>query len=987
MQQYRKNLGKVSLTAEGIHDSKNKYEVLSIVYDEHTQHGFISRQNVPEGVDLYNKEYWMPLNVSGYVDSNIIILSKKTSESDIQSYTLEEAINSIAPVGRKPGAILGFYNKNSDRLDIGGCWEIWQFNSTTISEWEDVSHWQNIYYNYNKFVGWYKNEQFLKKHNPFPEVGCYAYVGNMLNEAVVYRCEHKYVWNETTQHAWDYVKVMIDGTVTVGENGNWFNNGIDTGIPVNVKGDPGLTPFIRYNTNINKLEYSYDKLKWIICSDYISSWFRWQSEGGEQNNSIGKIQISRDNIIWTNLSGEFVNNLRISKYIGADESLPIKNIAEGTIYAKGPYYEDEDTLQEYPTYRIWVYAWKDNTLAWIDNGSFTSIVAGIVQETGDSETAVMSQKAVTEKLSELGSKIINHKLQTTGVGYESTRIIDIVSDLFIAGNKVNIVLKSNESESVNIGVIGYVDDETSENLGNIYYKNRVYTYELTKSYIKIRLYNNVSANKYVVDVDVSSIKRSIEDLEKKIDEEVGSLQSSVKDINSELNVVNVTTSSRISEYISNRLTQDTRVIFNITDTLSASCNITIFGYYSDSEYDTLGVIYNKNVPKSVVLGKDYKKIRLYNNAGSETFTYTMDIEAVRPIIESHNDTLYGLTEKTNSLSLDVGTAQTFFKSMNLKANTKIFLSVNSEDGAIGSNAVFGYKKSNNTNVNEIAYAPLNKEVPYILPEDCVGIIGYIANVTSEGNFAMEVKVEGLVDSIASLRDSAVFPYSAKIFKKIGGIGDSYMSGHIHLNGQEASVKNYDYSWGHYFSKLTGEIFENYAQSGSTAKQWVNTTLFDRVKSCQAYMIALMINDQGDWSNYSTPVGTIDDIGTDADTYYAYYYKLIQKVVAVNPNAKIFCFTCFVYSDSFAYNVAVRDIVDYCKNQGQNVYLVDTAKYKNKQYFENPVFVKDRVNGHYTSIGYEFMAECHYKLVSDVINNNVYDFQNVFQIPFELNTDF
>ena len=294
---------------------------------------------------------------------------------------------------------------------------------------------------------------------------------------------------------------------------------------------------------------------------------------------------------------------------------------------------------------------------------------------------------------------------------------------------------------------------------------------------------------------------------------------------------------------------------------------------------------------------------MYNNAGADSFTYTIDIDAIRPVVESHNDTLYGLTEKTDPLSLGVGTAQTFFKSMNLKANTKIFLSVNSEDGAIGSNAVFGYKKSNNTNVNEIAYAPLNNEAPYVLPEDCVGIIGYIANVISEGNFVMEVKVEGVVDSIASLRDSAservVFPYSAKIFKKIGGIGDSYMSGHIHLNGQEASIKNYDYSWGHYFSKLIGETFENYAQSGSTAKQWVDTTLFDRVKSCQAYMIALMINDQGDWSDYSTPVGTIDDIGTDANTYYAYYYKLIQKVVDVNPKAKIFCFICFVYSENFA----------------------------------------------------------------------------------------
>lgn len=445
MQQYRKNLGKVSLTAEGVWDIKSKYDVLSIVYDEHTQHGFISKQPVPIGVDLYNSEYWMPLNVSGYTDSNIIILNKKTSDASIETYTLEEAVKSIASVGRKPGCILGFYNSNVNRLDIGGRWEIWQFNSTTISEWEDLSNWQNIYYNYNQFVGWYRNEEQLKINNPYPEVGCYAYVGNVLNEAVVYRCEIKHKWTETVQHAWDYVKIMIDGTVTVGENGNWYNNGEDTGIPANIKGDPGLSPYIRYNTSSNKLEYSYDKVKWIECSDYISTWFRlnnnklemsrdnanwnpvsdyiaawfrWQATVGDtQANNVGRIQMSRDNgKTWTNMSNDFINNLHISRYIGVTESLPTNGIAEGTIYAKGPTYSADDTNFDNPIYRLWVYAWKDNTLAWQDNGEFTSIAAGVVQETGNSETEVMSQKAVSEKLNQLGS-IIGVDLKFVNSGY------------------------------------------------------------------------------------------------------------------------------------------------------------------------------------------------------------------------------------------------------------------------------------------------------------------------------------------------------------------------------------------------------------------------------------------------------------------------------------------------------------------------------------------------------------------------------------------
>ncbi len=413
MQQYRKNLGKVSLTAEGAWNGSKAFDILSIVYDEHTQHGFISRQAVPKGVDLYNKKYWMPFNVSGYADNNVIILSKKTAEHAIQSYTLEEAIASIKSVGRRPGAILGFYNENADRLDIGGRWELWQFNDTNVYNWDNVDSWQNLYYNYNKFMGWFKDENFLNKYAPFPEIGCYAFVGSEFNEATVYRCDNKYVWNNTTQHAWDYVKVVVDGNVTVGENGNWFNNEEDTGIPASVKGENGKTPIFREKDNT--IQYSFDNVNWITISDKVAAWFRWNATISDtQANNVGRIQISRDGVTWTNLSGDIINNLHISRYIGADESLPTSGIAEGTIYAKGPSYDENDASHANPIYRLWVYAWKGNTLAWQDNGEFTSIAAGVVQETGDSETEVMSQKAVTEKLSELASKVSMYECETLG---------------------------------------------------------------------------------------------------------------------------------------------------------------------------------------------------------------------------------------------------------------------------------------------------------------------------------------------------------------------------------------------------------------------------------------------------------------------------------------------------------------------------------------------------------------------------------------------
>lgn len=78
--------------------------------------------------------------------------------------------------------------------------------------------------------------------------------------------------------------------------------------------------------------------------------------------------------------------------------MPTSGIAEGTIYAKGPTYAADDTSNNNPIYRLWVYAWKSNTLAWQDNGEFQSIAAGITQETGSNENVVMSQKATTKAI-------------------------------------------------------------------------------------------------------------------------------------------------------------------------------------------------------------------------------------------------------------------------------------------------------------------------------------------------------------------------------------------------------------------------------------------------------------------------------------------------------------------------------------------------------------------------------------------------------------
>ena len=209
-------------------------------------------------------------------------------------------------------------------------------------------------------------------------------------------------------------ELSLSGDISVSAQGTWIINGEDTGIKaLGPKGDAGLTPWLK--TIDNRLHFSYDNVNWEPCSEPIAAYFRFNATSGNtQSGTIGKIQISRDNKTWNDLSPEFTNRLHIVGYVATTSALPA-NKPVGTIYGVGPTYAAEDTDQTNPIYRLYVY----NGTTWVDNGQFTSIAAGIVQETGDSETEVMSQKAVSEKLTELGLELGSEINRSSGKSIKS----------------------------------------------------------------------------------------------------------------------------------------------------------------------------------------------------------------------------------------------------------------------------------------------------------------------------------------------------------------------------------------------------------------------------------------------------------------------------------------------------------------------------------------------------------------------------------------
>lgn len=272
MKQFSKELGKVSVTPKGAWNINTTSERLDIVYDKRNNQAYIAKQNVPVGVDIDNREYWQPMNVTGYADNNFINLTTENENGTITAYeSLEEAVATILPINRRVGATLSFYNLNSDRLDRQAEFELWQFNSTDLANWENKNYWNNIYYNWNVFTGWYISVDSLEKHVKIPNVGQYAYVGANLNDALLYQCRTNGTWTNTGIKVRNYISVVVSGNITIGENGNWFSDGKDTGIPATPAIDEQLDDIImqlqQHTTEISNLKKSDANLQDQITSN------------------------------------------------------------------------------------------------------------------------------------------------------------------------------------------------------------------------------------------------------------------------------------------------------------------------------------------------------------------------------------------------------------------------------------------------------------------------------------------------------------------------------------------------------------------------------------------------------------------------------------------------------------------------------------------------------------------------------------------------
>lgn len=137
-----------------------------------------------------------------------------------------------------------------------------------------------------------------------------------------------------------------------------------------------------------------------------------------------------------------------------------------------------------------------------------------------------------------------------------------------------------------------------------------------------------------------------------------------------------------------------------------------------------------------------------------------------------------------------------------------------------------------------------------------------------------------------------------IFRTIGCIGDSLSSGEfesVSPEGVKGYHDYYDYSWGQFLARMCGSVVRNFSRGGMTAKEMCEgfgdtVKLWDVDHLCQAYILALGVNDIP-----RMPLGSLSDINCEdvtknAATFAGYYAAIIQRLQKLQPQARFFLMT-------------------------------------------------------------------------------------------------
>lgn len=231
----------------------------------------------------------------------------------------------------------------------------------------------------------------------------------------------------------------------------------------------------------------------------------------------------------------------------------------------------------------------------------------------------------------------------------------------------------------------------------------------------------------------------------------------------------------------------------------------------------------------------------------------------------------------------------------------------------------------------------------------------------------------------------------QVFRTIGCIGDSLASGEMETADANGENKGFfdmmEYSWGQYMARASGCKVSNFSRGGMTAREFAQTFgysgCFKRENVCQAYVIALGVNDL---FNAKIPVGTADDMWDGVvtkeptTTYAGYYNWIIKKCKELQPDAKFFLVNMpksdYRGEEGAVIRKACHDIIAEIAKKHTNTYVIDLYEYmpENKGVYKDLFYL----GTHLSPMGYLFTAKVIMSYIDYIIRHNYEDF---IQVPF------
>lgn len=229
---------------------------------------------------------------------------------------------------------------------------------------------------------------------------------------------------------------------------------------------------------------------------------------------------------------------------------------------------------------------------------------------------------------------------------------------------------------------------------------------------------------------------------------------------------------------------------------------------------------------------------------------------------------------------------------------------------------------------------------------------------------------------------------------MAAIGDSWTQGSISFPQDDGSILwkgGAKYSWVRCFSKINNSEATNYGRGGAKTEDWIRGywnggafgyTKNDREEKFKVnikpyYFIFLGIND----ANNAVAVGSYDDVDADDftnnnNTFYGNYYGIIQRIKSLNNDAYIFIITVPDFAqkkcEENGYNDAIREIAK--RMSSKRVYLLDMQK--ETVLYSDMIKEKYTLGGHLKVGSYIWFAYLIMELVNNCIKNNIDEFDKV-----------